>query len=684
MNKEHAHVLVDGTVYDDSHDGYDELRNEMNARFNSFVDAGNKLFKTNVDGLWEAFLSNLPVEARQFYNCNSCRHFFNRFGGLVTISEDGVKESVIFDLDITPKFFKDAVKAMNYLVLGSKVNGVFLSEEATLGYPKTGEYTHFYAKQPNSIIYRNSLKSAGQTMAEKREDFKMLTNALNLYSLTTVDKALELIDSEALYRSDRVKGIAQWFKKVMDDVDSQHFSDNKRNTIWLAVATAPNGFTHVRSSMIGTLLDDIQDGLSTTSIVNRFAEKMNPSSYMRSQSAPSENSIYEAEKTVEKLGIANSLGRRYAKIDEIPEFLWKHNPKSKSTSDKSGGVFGHLTPKAKEDEDFNLPTTVMTWAKFYRTVLPTAESVEARIDSNRFMALVTASDADAPNILQWDNTFSWYYHGGVDGEIKRRVEEAGGRYENNEIRASLIWDGYTDLDLHCITPSGREISFSNKVDHSSGGYLDVDANGGGANTKNPVENIRFANNAPAGRYKFFVHNFSERENGHAGTPFKVELEINGKTHHYSGKPLAHKRSITVFEFDYRGRGYQPTIAGNHSSNDSWGADNDEFVKVNGITSSPNLWGENQAVHAGAHIFFLLDGVKDESEGLGRGFFNEMLQSDLRPIRKTLELYTANTPIEGAEEATACGVGYSIDNEWNLVLKVKTGNSTRLIKIDRWD
>ena len=60
-------------------------------------------------------------------------------------------------------------------------------------------------------------------------------------------------------------------------------------------------------------------------------------------------------------------------------------------------------------------------------------------------------------------------------------------------------------------------------------------------------------------------------------------------------------------------------------------------------------------------------------GVGRGFFTEMLKGDLQEIRKTLEAYTAATSIEGEEETSACGVGYSKDKKWNLIVKVTTGN-----------
>ena len=62
----------------------------------------------------------------------------------------------------------------------------------------------------------------------------------------------------------------------------------------------------------------------------------------------------------------------------------------------------------------------------------------------------------------------------------------------------------------------------------------------------------------------------------------------------------------------------------------------------------------------------------------------LISDDLQEIRKTLEAYTASTPIEGEDEASACGVGYSKDKEWNLIVKVTTGNTVKMIKIDRFD
>ncbi|MGG4105229.1 hypothetical protein AAXB25_15030 [Paenibacillus lautus] len=573
---------------------------------------------------------------------------------------------------------------MKQIVMKSRVTGIFLSSERTLGTPTSNGWSHMNVQLPASRVHRDRLKTAGQVMAEKKEDFRILIAGLIEYPLDAVNKAVTLLESESLYRSDRFLGVAKFVQDLHNNRMKAKESRIKDNITWHAVATAPAGFCHVKSSMIGTLLDDIVAGYSTDTITRRFADKMG--TYQRSQSAPSTGNIQQAEKIVAQLGIENSLERRYAQIEEVPEFIWKDKGSAKKTEKQSGGVFGNITPKQQSgvqtSDMVELANTVMTWDKFQRTVLPTAQKLEVMVDNpNRFMAMVTANDDTAPNILQWDNTFSWYYHGGIDGEIKRRVESAGGQYENNEIRCSLIWEGYTDLDLHCVTPNGRHIYYGNKREDN--GWLDIDMNAGMSNrSATPVENIRWSQgSARSGKYQFYVHNYNER--GKGNTAFKVELEVNGKIYIAHGS-LRDGQQQVMFTFNYI-KGQQPDIRGaSVESSESWGAFQNSFVKVNGITNSPNQWGEEKAEHVGHHIFFLLDGVKDESQGKGRGFFTETLKPELREIRKTLEAYTANTPIEGVDDATACGVGYSKDSEWNLVVKVTTDNSTRLIKIDRWD
>jgi hypothetical protein len=425
---------------------------------------------------------------------------------------------------------------------------------------------------------------------------------------------------------------------------------------------------------------------------------MNPQNYMRSQSAPTASAIAQAERLVEKLGIADSLRRRYARFEEVSgKCLWTPRESYykfplKDPAAKSAGVFANVAAKDRtpsNDISLDMPMTTMTWAKFSKNILPGAEKLEVKVDNpNRFMALVTEAVPGSENILQWDNPFSWYYHGGIDGEMKRRVEAAGGMYENCKIRCSLMWDSYTDLDLHCMTPRGTHIYFGDKREHHTGGYLDVDVNGGHPTTTSPVENMRWANIASNGHYRFWVHNYQDRNS--RNNPYKVELEVGGKVYSCEGFLRGTGGKELAFEFDYRDGVVTNMKTGypvNSSNSEMWNLAMNQFVEVKGIVKSPNMWSRNDIYDEHAdnnHTFFILDGCQDTSEGRGRGFFNEILKPELREIRKTLEAYTASTPIEEAETADACGVGYTSGSEWNLILRVTSNCNSRLIKIDRFD
>ena len=169
--------------------------------------------------------------------------------------------------------------------------------------------------------------------------------------------------------------------------------------------------------MIGTLLEDLEAGLAFEDVARKFAAKMNPTQYQRPQAAPSAGNIAQAEKIVEKLGIAPALERRFARIDEI-DALWR--PPAASESPDTGGVFGHLVPKGQAPavSAVALPEQRITWEKFQRTILPDAKSVEVQVPMvGSFVALLTAVNPDAPPIMQWDseakrNPFSLYLYDG--------------------------------------------------------------------------------------------------------------------------------------------------------------------------------------------------------------------------------------------------------------------------------
>lgn len=383
------------------------------------------VYATNADpdALWEMYLSALPEgPVRQHYTCNCCKRFVQSFGHLALIDAHGRTESLLWEeTPGVPEFFRRSLANMAGIVRLAKVTGPFLSSEPRWGTPQTGAWTHLCG--PNRHVYSNPLLSASQAMAEKRQDFGMLNHALADYSKDAAEQAVRVLGSDALYRSEKAEGVAKWFLGVHQSVAGTK-GDTRANKVWQAVAAAPPGFCHVRSTVISTLLDDIKAGLPVESIQRRWAEKLHPLQYQRPTAPPSNGAIEAAEKVVEKVGIANSLKRRYATLDDVQRKLWE--PRATETPTPAGGVFAHLrTPDQKACQQVELPPAPITWEKFRREVLPTALSMEVNLPYHgAYYGLVTAEDAEAPPIIQWDgymgvrNPVSWYFYTGGSDAIR--------------------------------------------------------------------------------------------------------------------------------------------------------------------------------------------------------------------------------------------------------------------------
>ncbi len=405
--------MSDTVISDVSHDhGYDRFLSVIRETFEQ--NEGGQVFTTDALGLWEAFLSGLPEEHRQHYTCHSCRRFVEGFGGLVRINEDGTMISAIWPNSV-PDFFVSSVGSILKIVLKARVTGVFLDTRTTWGEPVTGEWCHMAVNLSRPLMRPSALKTAFQAMAEKKEEFGMLCRGLAAYGAETVTQALRVLESDTLYRSEKVLGPATFLRDLHAVRASTKNTRAKENMTWLAVAKAPAGFCHVQSSMIGTLLDDIAAGMGFEDIKRRFADKMHPLRYQRPEAAPSAGNIAQAEKIIADLGATSALRRRFARLDEV-KALWM--PKA-LTEDKPEGVFGHLKPKGEEAPALDIPSVKMTWEKFAKEVLPEALKLELLVSrgTSNFAALTTAVDPDALPILQWDspearNPVCWYLYSG--------------------------------------------------------------------------------------------------------------------------------------------------------------------------------------------------------------------------------------------------------------------------------
>jgi hypothetical protein len=388
-------------------DQYDAFLAAVRARFAAVCGALGKrpaLFLTAAGDLFTRFLDALPPAMRQIQTCATCRAFFARHGALVRIEDDGNAISVLWDPAGVPEPYVAAVRALAKAVTEAPVERVFVSSEPSWGAPAKGPWSHLAVTPPGPLVFAgNGLKTAGQVAAERLEDRAILLRGLDELSPDVVKKAVALLKTDALYRSEKCLGVAEWLLEVHAQRKAARGDRRRDNVIWLAAATAPPGFCHVRSTMIGSLLEDLSSTMAFDTVKARFAAKMHPLQYQRPTAAPSAQNIARAEQIVAQLKSAGALDRRFAKLADI-EAVWKPTPPAKPA--KPGGVFSHLVPKpAPRGVTLDSPPTVMTWDKFSRTVLPDAARIEFLVPTAKqsYMALVTAQHPDPPPILQWDS-----------------------------------------------------------------------------------------------------------------------------------------------------------------------------------------------------------------------------------------------------------------------------------------
>jgi len=380
------------------------------------------LFTTNAEGLFAAYLAGIPAGSHQHYTCHSCRRFLETYGSLATIDDTGHLHSALWAMAGVPEFFRESAGEMQVKVLRAKVTGVFINGNRTWGHPNTGAWTHISGIPPKELYHASPLKNAFQLSAEKGQDYITLHRGLAEIPLEAVVQAVRVLEADAVDRSEKTLGVAQWLLALHRAIADLR-GPLRDNLIWLAVAKAPPGWCHIRSTMIATLLDDVVQGLPFESIKSRWNAKMHPLQYQRPTTVRDGN-IEQANKIVAKLGSEGALLRRFARLEEVMA-IWKPGA-IEPAAEKQGGVFDHLKKVAQKIIPVELPATRITWDKFRDTILPIALTIEVHIPTGPqgFYGLVTAVNPETPPLLQWDglegfprNPVSWYfYHGGSTPE----------------------------------------------------------------------------------------------------------------------------------------------------------------------------------------------------------------------------------------------------------------------------
>lgn len=473
---------------------YKRLLLNLDSTYQPKVATRVPVYTTDAEGLFDAFLDALPADRRQHYNCDRCRAFVTRFGGLVTLDGADLTVPLLWDLDAGLPFFQASIAAVHRLVVRAKITGVFLSSEKEWGVRSNVAHLtkltwhHMSVLAPETMVFGHPTKDADQIMAERREDRRLLERALQEFPVEVVRQAHLLLTNGTLYRSEACEAVAQWFLELHVAIGNNAYRRN--NIIWRAVATAPAGFAHVRSTMIGTLLEDLAAGKPFEAVKGAFDAKMDPTKYQRPTAAPSDGQLAQAEKIVSQLQAAGALDRRFAKLEDL-KLLWKPQapkPAPEAKAGQGGGVFEGLKGSRKAQQQAaprpmaKMPTVSITWSKFVREVLPNAESMTVAVPatSNRFFALVTAVNPQAPPILQWDsleerNPVSWYFPTATISAGHWNLTPGEVKVTGVTLKPSMWAEGRKGKDhgngVFFLLDGARDVRNGKTAKHRGGGYF---------------------------------------------------------------------------------------------------------------------------------------------------------------------------------------------------------------------
>jgi hypothetical protein len=661
------------------------LKTAVAAQFQRMLPTG--LFHVDIekDMLWQSYLNSFPEGSNPLYqkrtehDCSCCRGFIRTLGSVVTIVNGEMVS--LWDISVGGPY-QAVADAMSALVKQGKIDNAFLHTEKTVGVSANRQlladttvktWEHFFVNLSTAVVAPGP--AIGPKLAESRSTYDVMLRSLQELSVESIGMVLDLIAQNSLYRGEEQQFAVSSFLTLKREFDALT-PEARELFVWSHVGSTPQSVSRIRNTAIGTMLTDLSGGMDIEDAVKAFELKVAPANYKRPTALVTKRMIADAQVKVNELGLASALERRYATIDDITinNILFADR-----TAKKAMNVFDDLASRIPESKKALDRVEEVPVEKFFADVLPTAESLEIMFENrhaNNLVSLVTAGDPTSKLLFKWPNRFSWSYVGDLTDSIKERVKRAGGQVEA-DLRCSLSWFNYDDLDLHLTEPGGNEIYYAKRLSALTRGQLDVDMNAGSGTTRSAVENIFYPSKERmrAGTYILAVHNFCLREKSNVG--FEAEIEFGGVVHSFSyDKPVRDKETIEVARFKYDKNGFEivSSLPSTQSSKTIWSVPTQVFHRANVVMLSPNHW-DNLSI-GNKHYFFMLEGCRNE--GVARGFYNEFLTEELSKHRKVFEIVGAKMKTEESDRQLS-GLGFSSTQRNQLLCRVK-GSLTRTIKV----
>ncbi len=654
---------------------------------------GAYVMSVDGDALYRCYLDAFPVgtnpifRKRTEHECSCCRHFIRHAGNVVSVSDRGIVSTVWDDAASSAPYPYDVVaSALRAIVLAADVSDLFrvgfnensFGAATTRSLDEGGKaltWNHFYS---GAIPRALQVGSPDQVRGDYRTTVGVFTRGLIELTPEAVETVLSLIEANGLYRGAEHRAAVVQF---MEAQGAYRAGVGREQAIFVWThATGPAA--RFRNTVIGSLVQDISEGIDVERAVASFEAKVAPTNYKRTTAVITPAMVKSAMRTIQELGLEPALERRFAVIGDISvnDVLWVDGSVRPVMK---GGIGDVLMKAVRPTSPHTSNAEGIGLEEFIAQVLPTASGLEVLLKGENLgnlMSLTAPVHPEPARLFRWDNDFAWSYGGNVADSISERVKKAGGKVEGAVLRVSLSWFNLDDLDLHVCEPGGGRICFRSKRG-ASGGTLDVDMNAGTGTTREAVENIVWSRNVPDGSYRVMVNNFSQRETSNVG--FVVEVECAGRLSHFSfSGAVRNQHDVDVVTLHMkkglieRAEVGDVGIATANVSQTKWGLTTEQYVPVDAVTLSPNYWGDNAV--GNKHTFLVLRGCRNDEPT--RGIYNEFLHPRLESHRKVFEVIGDRTkcqPIEGA----LSGLGFSSTKRTSFLVRVQQGKKQRVYNVN---
>lgn len=629
----------------------------------------HELFRVKLTGdeMWEAYLEAFPAGTNPIYRIRTehdgsyDKGTIRKIANVVRICADSSLMSIWDESFEYP--YNEVAAVLSAKVKAAAIDGLFRTTEAKIGYVQTTEarpegrhtWFHFHANiaaKHRTIAVDGVLGDAATTVEVMRRGLEEIT-----------PEALSEILDMSLYRGDEFRPQVQAFAKLQRQYRE---AERKDVVLWLNVS---NPVARFRNTVIGTLAVDLSNGVEADRAVAAFEAKVAPMNYKRPTAVITQGMVTQAMKTIQELDLEPALNRRHAKLADISvnNVLWVSNAAQGKMKDGVLGILeGAVTRKASTDKAEEIGA-----AEFISSVLPKTRSLELHVQNRHQKNLVSVTTGEGTPLFKWGNPFAWSYNGDITDAIKERVKAAGGNVKA-DLRVSLAWYNFDDLDLHAICPHGH-VYFSNKL-----GILDVDMNAGSGTTRQPVENLAFLR-PMNGEYQIQVDQYSQRETSNVG--FTLEVECGGKVDQFSYE-AAVKGTVEAVSMVVKDGAVvklevmDKAIKQQGISQVVWGVQTEAFVPVSTVMLSPNFWDGREI--GNKHWFFILDGCANPEPT--RGIYNEFLRGDLEAHRKVFEVLGSKTKCQPTQEQLS-GLGFSSTIRESINVRAIGQTINKLYKIN---